>query len=138
MERKEFLKLTMALAGASVVPATLLNSCKKTSYSGPSNVNFTIDLTNSTYASLNSVGGSYTNPIGVIVICTAANTWVALSNSCTHEGCAINYSASASQLICPCHSGKFSTTGAVISGPPPSALTSYKVSKTGNTLTITS
>ena len=45
---------------------------------------------------------------------------IALSNRCTHLGCAVNYDQDASEapLICPCHGGKFSPLGAVVHGPP--------------------
>lgn len=138
MNRKDFIRNGMALCGLSLVPVVLSESCKKQTFSGPSNVNFTLDLSSSANAALNSVGGSMLVN-GVLVIRISSSAFSALSATCTHQGCTVGYSASAAKIVCPCHGGVFNaTSGAVISGPPPSALTSYKVSQSGNVLTITS
>ena len=47
----------------------------------------------------------------------------AYSAICTHLGCIVTYDNQSTSILCPCHGGHFSpTTGAVISGPPPSPL----------------
>ena len=135
MDRKQFLKSSLLLGGLGIAgSALLIESCKKSSNTAA--VNFTLDLSQSANSALNSVGGSVASN-NVVVICTAANTWVALSQLCTHQGCSLSYSKSAKQLICPCHGGTFDTNGNVVSGPPPSALTKYTVTKSGTVLTIT-
>jgi len=137
MERKDFLKKTIALCGLSLIPAAVIESCSKSTNSAPTNVNFTLDLTVAANNALNSVGGSL-NANGVIVICTGSGAYTALSASCTHEGCTVSYDKTSTHLVCPCHGGVFSNTGAVVSGPPPSALTKYTVTKNGNVLTVKS
>jgi cytochrome b6-f complex iron-sulfur subunit len=138
MERKDFLKKGMALCGLSVIPVSFLDSCTKVTNGAPTNVNFTLDLTSSSNSSLNSIGGQIVSS-GVLVICTATNTWVAFSAACTHQGCQVGYSSASRQIICPCHGGTYNaSTGAVLGGPPPSALTKYTVTKSGNILTIKS
>jgi len=138
MERKDFLKTTFALCGLSMIPAGLIQSCSKPSNNGPTNVNFTLDLTNSANASLNNTGGAITAN-GVIVVNSGGGVFHALSASCTHEGCAVNYNASSSTIVCPCHGGSFNaSTGAVLGGPPPSPLSTYMVTRSGNTLTVKS
>ena len=59
MERKEFLKKGFTTCGLAVLSASLLESCKKeqSSYTGPTNVNFALDLSNPSYAALNNAGG---------------------------------------------------------------------------------
>jgi len=60
---------------------------------------------------------------------TAADTAVAVSRRCTHQGCTVNVPASATgQLTCPCHGSVFSTAGAVVSPPAQSPLASYPAS----------
>jgi thiosulfate dehydrogenase [quinone] large subunit len=50
-------------------------------------------------------------------------TVLAFSAVCTHAGCLVSYDQSASEFVCPCHGGTYSgSTGAVLGGPPPSAL----------------
>lgn len=139
MERRDFLKNTVAVCGLAALPVAVMESCKKSSnYAGPTNVNFTLDLTNSANSALNSVGGAVLAN-GIIVIRNTNTSFVAFSSTCTHEGCTVGYNAGSTNLVCPCHGGTFSsTTGAVISGPPPSALSSYTCTLSGTTLTVKS
>jgi Rieske Fe-S protein len=39
-------------------------------------------------------------------------------------------------MNCPCHGSRYTLTGQVIQGPAPRALTSFSVTKDGDTLTI--
>lgn len=138
MERKDFIKNSLLLCGLALIPTGVIESCKKQTYAGPSNVNFTLDLTNSSNAALNNVGG-YIVTNGIIVLRLNSSTFEAFSATCTHAGCTVGYNAGSSTIVCPCHGGTYNaTTGAVISGPPPSALTKYNVTLSGNTLTIKS
>ena len=138
MERKDFLKKTFALCGLAMIPAGVMESCSKQSYAGPSNINFTLDLTNSANAVLNTVGG-YLVVNGIIVIRYSTTVFDALSATCTHAGCTVGYVPARSQVYCGCHGGTYDpSSGAVLGGPPPSALTKYTVTQSGNTLTIKS
>jgi len=47
---------------------------------------------------------------------------VALSAVCTHLGCIVQWDKEKQSFLCPCHGGRFSPEGAVISGPPPKQL----------------
>ena len=60
----------------------------------------------------------------VAVFGPAANP-VALSLTCTHLGCGVRWEEEEQQFLCPCHGGRFSASGAVLSGPPPAPLTHY-------------
>jgi cytochrome b6-f complex iron-sulfur subunit len=51
---------------------------------------------------------------------------LALSLICTHLGCRIHWQADQT-FLCPCHEGRFSATGVVLSGPPPEPLPRYSV-----------
>jgi cytochrome b6-f complex iron-sulfur subunit len=44
----------------------------------------------------------------------------ALDATCTHQGCTV--SPAGPELVCPCHGSQFTLTGAVTSGPAPTAL----------------
>jgi len=63
----------------------------------------------------------------VIVFQDSQRNLKALAAKCTHEGCTVTYKTSEDLIWCPCHNGKFSTDGRVISGPPPRPLPAYKV-----------
>ena len=138
MERKDFLKSALALCGLALVPAGVIESCSKQNTSGPSNVNFTLDITAAGNAALKAVGGSLVAN-GVLVIRSSSATFNALSATCTHAGCTVGYNSGAVQVQCPCHGGTFSpSTGAVLGGPPPSPLTKYTATLSGNILTVKS
>jgi len=47
---------------------------------------------------------------------------VALSAVCTHLGCIVQWEKEKQDFLCPCHGGRFTPEGAVISGPPPKPL----------------
>jgi cytochrome b6-f complex iron-sulfur subunit len=133
MERRNFLKAACTFCAIAPI-AGVIESCKKTTASGPS-ANFTIDLTDPGYAALKTVGGSIVKS-GVIVICTGTNTYVALSDTCTHQGCSLNYDKPSNELVCPCHGGTYDLNGKVLGGPPPSDIKKYSVSQSGTVLTI--
>jgi menaquinol-cytochrome c reductase iron-sulfur subunit len=45
-----------------------------------------------------------------------------LSATCTHLGCTVQWEAGKNEFRCPCHGGRYSIDGAVLSGPPPRPL----------------
>jgi Rieske Fe-S protein len=54
-----------------------------------------------------------------ILVRTAADSWAAFSQKCTHLSCAVFYSRDSNRLECPCHQGFFSIAdGSVLQGPP--------------------
>ncbi len=60
-----------------------------------------------------------TNQDPCILVRTAADSYVAYSQKCTHLSCAVYYAREANRLECPCHQGFFSVTdGSVLQGPP--------------------
>ncbi|MBI1922591.1 MAG: Rieske (2Fe-2S) protein [Geobacter sp.] len=56
------------------------------------------------------------------VIIKAKGTVHAFSAVCTHLGCIVQWEKEKGQFLCPCHAGRFSADGEVISGPPPRPL----------------
>lgn len=137
MERRDFLKNTIAVCGLGLIPVGVIESCSKQSFTGPKDVDLTLDLNNAANASLNTIGGSVIVK-GVIVIRQNAATVVALSATCTHQGCTVGYNTGNTTLVCPCHGGVYNISGAVVSGPPPSALTKYTATLSGNIVTVKS
>lgn len=53
----------------------------------------------------------------------------ALSPVCTHAGCIVNFNAAEQSWDCPCHGGRFDTSGKVICGPPQKDLEQIKLPK---------
>ena len=135
MDRKEFLSV-FGLGAAAVACSYCLGGCKSPDpISAPTNVDFTLDLTNPTYAALRSVGGYVYNG-GVIVARVSNGSYVALSQACTHAGTTVQYVASTNQFYCPSHGSNFGTDGAVINGPAGSPLARYNTTLTGNQLRV--
>ncbi len=58
-----------------------------------------------------------------IIINRPDKGFIALSRTCTHLGCLVEYHHAQQRLICPCHAGNFDLEGNVLSGPPPKPLT---------------
>lgn len=54
-------------------------------------------------------------------------TFIALSQQCTHNRCKVNYLPTEQVILCPCHSSLFSLTGAVLRGPARRPLQRYPV-----------
>ena len=135
MDRKEFLRTSgiLTVSGLTAL-AAFIESCNKDD-SAPEapTVNFTLDLNAASNNALNNVGG-YVYNSGVIIACIATNSYVALSQACTHQGCTVAYSSNS--FNCPCHGGRYDTNGNVTAGPPPSALKKYTVTKNANILTV--
>lgn len=47
----------------------------------------------------------------------------ALSATCSHLGCNVNFDEQSGQFKCPCHTGIYDSNGKNVSGPPPRPLT---------------
>ncbi len=139
MERKEFIK-KFAVSGSILLTAPVIfNSCSSDDddFTDPgSNQNeIVIDLKAASSADLASVGG-YIYSGNLIVFRTGQDSYMALSKTCTHQGCEVVYNHSTGDVPCPCHGSKFTTSGTVTNGPATSNLKSYTVKKEGDTLRI--
>ncbi len=72
----------------------------------------------------------------LIAIRLAPRNVKVFSSVCTHLGCRVGWDPTQNNFLCPCHVGRFDTTGRVISGPPPAPLTSYAVRLAGERLFV--
>ena len=130
MERKDFLKL-IGTGAATVLIAGCIQSCGKDG----GKVDFTLDLTASANASLNTNGG-YVYSHGIIIAKTVSGNYVAVSQACTHDGVSVKYDSTNDQFHCDAHGSNFSDSGAVTMGPANSALRQYNTSLSGTSLRI--
>jgi cytochrome b6-f complex iron-sulfur subunit len=138
MNRKKFIKTFFTCCGLGIAGTEIfLESCKKNSSTasaqGPT-VNFSLDLSVSSNAALNTTGGTVASN-GVLIVNTT-NGYAAVAQACTHNGCSVGYNQNANDFVCPCHGGIFDISGNVTNGPPPAPLKKYTVTKSGITLTI--
>lgn len=63
----------------------------------------------------------------VVLVRKAGGEMVALSATCTHLDCTVQYRSDMGVIWCACHNGKFDLAGLNISGPPPRPLEQYRV-----------
>ena len=61
---------------------------------------------------------------------------IVLSAVCTHLGCIVQWQRERQDFLCPCHAGRYTADGAVISGPPPRPLARIPFTVANGTITI--
>ncbi|BCS31013.1 hypothetical protein TBR22_A02120 [Luteitalea sp. TBR-22] len=71
-----------------------------------------------------------------LVARTGADTFTALTATCTHESQTVN-NWTGSQYVCTAHGAMFNTSGTVARGPANRALTAYPTTFANNTVTFT-
>jgi cytochrome b6-f complex iron-sulfur subunit len=151
--RREFCAQACQLASAAAV-GTLLQACgggggSITGSALPSNVPAlsTLSATSTSGGvTLNIDAGSALAQVGsaaivqspgglILVAHTAADTFTAVTATCTHENCTIT-GFTGQDFVCPCHGSRFSTSGVVQNGPATRSLRSFATRFAGNVLTI--
>ena len=132
ISRKEFIE-QVGVGAAVLFVAACAGSCKKTSStpSGPTNVNFTVDVSTGALSS----NGGYLIQSGVIVARTSTGSFVAVSATCTHAGGTLGFTSS-NIFQCPLHGATFNTSGTVTGGPATTNLQKYNTALNGNSLRV--
>ncbi len=72
----------------------------------------------------------------VLVFRTAGGELRALTATCTHLACTVQYRAERSDIWCACHNGVYDANGTNISGPPPRGLTKLDVNVRGEKIVL--
>ncbi|ALC17195.1 cytochrome b6 [Desulfuromonas soudanensis] len=71
-----------------------------------------------------------------VLLQNSPGSFLAFSAVCTHLGCIIQWQPEKGEFLCPCHAGRFSSTGAVLAGPPPKPLESIPVTLSGDQVLV--
>ncbi len=71
-----------------------------------------------------------------LLILTADREYRALSATCTHLDCTVQYRDDLREVWCACHNGLYDLNGRNISGPPPRPLESYEVHVQGGEIIV--
>ena len=71
-----------------------------------------------------------------LLIMTSDDTYRALSATCTHLGCTVQYRSDLHEIWCPCHNGIYDLNGRNISGPPPRPLDVFDVHLRGDEVVV--
>jgi quinol---cytochrome c reductase iron-sulfur subunit, bacillus type len=79
-----------------------------------------------TYAYTDEAGYSAERTRRVAFVGHSEGELIVLSPVCTHMGCNVAFDAASNLFECPCHGGKYDTSGLVVDGPPPKPLHRYE------------
>jgi Rieske Fe-S protein len=71
-----------------------------------------------------------------LLIRTTSGEYRAMSATCTHLSCTVQYRPDLQQVWCACHNGKYNLDGRNISGPPPRPLEAFDVQVRGNDIFV--
>jgi Rieske Fe-S protein len=71
-----------------------------------------------------------------LLVYTAENQYRAMSATCTHLSCIVQYRGDLREVWCACHNGMYDLNGRNISGPPPRPLEAYQVHVRGDEIVI--
>jgi len=71
-----------------------------------------------------------------LVFRTASGELQALTATCTHLACTVQYRPERSDVWCACHDGVYDTNGTHVSGPPPRPLTKLAVNVRGDRIVL--
>jgi cytochrome b6-f complex iron-sulfur subunit len=71
-----------------------------------------------------------------LLIMTVDGTYRALSATCTHLGCTVQYRSDMHEVWCACHNGIYDINGRNVSGPPPRPLDAFDVHVRGDEIVV--
>lgn len=71
-----------------------------------------------------------------LLILTSSGDYKALSATCTHLSCTVQYRSDLKEVWCACHNGMYDLAGRNISGPPPRPLEAYNVHVSGEEVVV--
>lgn len=134
MNRIEFLK-SLGLGAGAIMATHCLGGCTDDNTVAPA-ADFTIDLSNSSYNSLNTVGG-WTIVNQIVIARVDTNTFVAVTQKCSHEGLfQVTYRAGNKDFYCTAHGATFNTSGGGTNSNGKNGLKVYNTSLNGTILSV--
>jgi cytochrome b6-f complex iron-sulfur subunit len=71
-----------------------------------------------------------------LLIRNTDGSYRALSATCTHLGCIVQYRGDLLEIWCACHNGLYDLSGRNVSGPPPRPLEVYEVHLRGDDVVV--
>jgi cytochrome b6-f complex iron-sulfur subunit len=71
-----------------------------------------------------------------LLVQTAAGEYRAMSATCTHLGCTVQYRPDLKEIWCACHNGMYDLNGRNVSGPPPRPLEAFDVQVRGDEIFV--
>ncbi len=121
--RREFHGLLLAGAAATLIPGCSPFDGSVALTDGRAALSF------AQFPQLQTVGGGVVVDVKgsfpIVVVRTSSTAAVALSATCTHQGCIVSYQPSVPDVHCDCHDANFSLSGVVERGPTDIPLPTY-------------
>jgi len=71
-----------------------------------------------------------------LLVHTADGEYRAMSATCTHLSCTVQYRGDLHQVWCACHNGTYDLNGRNVSGPPPRPLDAFDVHVRGDEIVV--
>jgi cytochrome b6-f complex iron-sulfur subunit len=71
-----------------------------------------------------------------LLVRSSSGDYRAMSATCTHLSCTVQYRDDLRQVWCACHNGKYDLNGRNISGPPPRPLEGFEVQVRGDEIFV--
>ena len=71
-----------------------------------------------------------------LLVRTAEGEYRAMSATCTHLSCTVQYRDDTREVWCACHNGKYDINGRNVSGPPPRPLEAFEVQVRGDEIFV--
>jgi Rieske Fe-S protein len=71
-----------------------------------------------------------------LLVQTAQGEYRAMSATCTHLGCTVQYRSDLREIWCACHNGMYDMNGRNVSGPPPRPLEAFEVQVRGDEIFV--
>jgi Rieske Fe-S protein len=71
-----------------------------------------------------------------LLVETAPGEYHAMSATCTHLGCTVQYRSDLHEIWCACHNGMYDLNGRNVSGPPPRPLEVFDVQVRGEDIFV--
>lgn len=71
-----------------------------------------------------------------LLVLSSEGEYKAMSATCTHLSCTVQYRNDVKQVWCACHNGVYDLAGRNVSGPPPRPLESYDVHVRGEEIVV--
>lgn len=71
-----------------------------------------------------------------LLLLTVEGEYRAMSATCTHLNCTVQYRSDVHQVWCACHNGFYDLNGRNVAGPPPRPLEAYEVHVRGEEIVV--
>lgn len=137
MKRKEFLE-KIGIGAAFALTATCLGGCAKDTAMEPTGVDFTINLDDDDFTTLNDLG-EYVVHQGVVIARSEFGDqgYLAASVTCSHESLQeVTYDGNNGEWFCTAHGARYDLQGGGLNAFGEGGLTIYQTSLDGRTLRV--